>query len=168
MLRFAFRTAIAAAFFVLACCFALAQGGPPAPPLGTEAFEQYLAYWTAEPGWRTELQLRNNLEAGELTVTISLRTADGVETDLPSVKIPSGDVVSLDLPETLPSAAPKLVGGYGSLVLKYSATVYRALYTAAMIRMNGQPIGSTSMLIRILQLQREPAGKASGGCRGSQ
>lgn len=139
MLSLAVRAATAA-LVVLLCALLFAQSAPPAYPPSVEPFEQYLAYWTAEPGWQTELQLRNNLETGELTVTAALRTADGVETELPSVKIGSGDVVSVDLSEMLPTAAPKLVGGYGSLVLRYSATVYRALYAAAMIRMNGQPI----------------------------
>jgi hypothetical protein len=140
MLRAPFRIAVIAALVVPSCSLLLAQNGPPAHAPSTEAFEQYLAYWTAEPGWRTELQLRNNLEAGDLTVTVTLRTADGIETDLPTVKVPAADVVSLDLSATLPTAAPKLVGAYGSLVLKYTASVYRALYVAAMVRMNGQPI----------------------------
>jgi len=30
-----------------------------------KSFEQYVAYWTMEPGWSTELQLRNNLESSK-------------------------------------------------------------------------------------------------------
>lgn len=51
-----------------------------------EKFEQYVSYWTTEPGWRTELQLRNNLDPGELTVTPALRTADR-----PSCSVRHGD-----------------------------------------------------------------------------
>jgi len=104
------------------------------------AFEQYVAYWTTEPGWRTELQLRNNLESSALTVVPAVRTADGTETALPAVTIKSGDVVSLDLADALLKTAPQLVGSYGSLVLRYSANVHRALYAVAMIRVDGQPI----------------------------
>jgi hypothetical protein len=103
------------------------------------AFEQYVAYWTTEPGWRTELQLRNNLESAELTVTPALRTADGAETALSPVSIKPSDVVSLDLSSLL-SASPKLDPAYGSLVLRYRANVHRALYAAVMIRADGQPI----------------------------
>jgi hypothetical protein len=109
----------------------------PRPP---QDHEQYVAYWTTEPGWRTELQLRNNLDPGDLTVTPALRTADGTETTIPPVTIKSGDVVSLDLSETLLKAAPQLVGFYGSLVLRYRATGSRALYAAVMVRADGHPI----------------------------
>jgi len=51
---------------------------PPAPHRQPQDYEQYVAYWTAEPGWRTELQLRNNLDPGDLTVTPTLRSADGI------------------------------------------------------------------------------------------
>jgi len=105
-----------------------------------ETFEQYVVYWTTEPGWRTELQLRNNLESRELTVTPALRTADGVETALPPITIKSGDVASLDLYDTLMKAAPQLAGAWGSLVLRYLAVVYHALYAAAMVRAVGHPI----------------------------
>ena len=47
--------------------------------------EQVAAYWTTEPGWRTELQLRNSLASEDLTVTPALRSADGKETALPAV-----------------------------------------------------------------------------------
>ncbi|HUD67276.1 MAG TPA: hypothetical protein VMQ17_22020 [Candidatus Sulfotelmatobacter sp.] len=105
-----------------------------------ENFEQYVAYWTTEPGWRTELQLRNNLDPGELTVTAALRTADGAETALPPVTIKSGDVASLDLSDALLKTAPKLIGVWGSLVLRYRATVHHALYAAVMLRAEGRPI----------------------------
>jgi hypothetical protein len=103
-------------------------------------YEQYVAYWTTEPGWRTELQLRNNLDPGELTVTPALRMADGTETAISPVTIKSGDVMSLDLSDVLLKAAPQLVGDYGSLVLRYRATVSRALYAAVMVRVDGRPI----------------------------
>lgn len=41
--------------------------------------EQFVSYWTTEPGWSTELQLRNNLESSYLTVAPALRTAAGAE-----------------------------------------------------------------------------------------
>jgi hypothetical protein len=102
--------------------------------------EQFVSYWTTEPGWGTELHLRNNLESSNLTVVPALRTAAGVETALPSVTIKPGEVVSLDLYDTLMKAAPQLVGAWGSLVLRYTAVVHHALYAAAMVRADGRPI----------------------------
>src|SRR5882724_3725718 len=40
-------------------------------------FEQFAVYWTEEPGWHTDLQLRNNLAAKELVVIPALRSPDG-------------------------------------------------------------------------------------------
>ncbi len=102
--------------------------------------EQVAAYWTTEPGWRTELQLRNSLASEELTVTPALRNADGAETALPAVSIKPGEVVSLDLRDVLMKSAPELVGSYGSVVLRYRAPVSRALYAAVMLRVEGRPI----------------------------
>jgi hypothetical protein len=153
------RTILVPAYLV-AVAFAVfsapaAAQGPPASPSDNDktalhkpfarfrevtAFEQYIVYWTTEPGWRTELQLRNNLELSELTVTPALRTADGTETALPAVTIKPGDVVSVDLYHALMRAAPRLVGSWGSLVLRYHAVVHRALYAAVMVSAVGRPI----------------------------
>ena len=137
------RTALhatSAASLLLLCSTLLHAQSAPARHSEISAYEQYVAYWTTEPGWRTELQLRNNLDPGELTVAPALRTADGTETALPPVTIKSGDVASLDVGDTVLKAAPRLVGTYGSLVLRYRATVHRALYAAVMVRIDGRPI----------------------------
>jgi len=96
-------------FVTLAPCsrWALAQNshaasdGPRSGPNSASArhselqnFEQYVSYWTTEPGWRTELQLRNNLDPGELTVTPALRSADGTETTSPDLIVTAGKAVS--------------------------------------------------------------------------
>ena len=137
------RTALhatSAASLLLLCSTLLHAQSAPARHSEISAYEQYVAYWTTEPGWRTELQLRNNLDPGELTVTPALRTADGTETALPPVTIKSGDVASLDVGDTVLKAAPRLVGTYGSLVLRYRATVHRALYCPVMVRIDGRPL----------------------------
>jgi hypothetical protein len=102
--------------------------------------EQFASYWTTEPGWRTELQLRNSLASEELTVAPALRSADGTETALPAVSIKPGDVVTLDLHDVLMKVAPELIGTYGSVVLRYRAPASRALYAAVMLRVEGRPI----------------------------
>src|SRR6266478_8466626 len=53
----------------------------------TKDHEQFLAYWTTEAGWHSELQLRNNLPSQELVVSPVLRTADGTETAIPPVAV---------------------------------------------------------------------------------
>jgi hypothetical protein len=51
--------------------------------------EVFAPYWTSEPGWDTELQLKNNLASGPLTVTPVLRLASGEEIPIDTVTIPS-------------------------------------------------------------------------------
>ena len=141
--------------FAASSVIAAAQSSPAAPPEGDKAplhqptsahvleikaFEQYIAYWTAEPGWRTELQLRNNRVAADLTVTPALRSAGGDETALPPVTIRPGEVVSMDLSKVVVQNARSLAGGYGSVVLRYNSPTQRVLYAAGMIRLVGAPI----------------------------
>jgi IPT/TIG domain-containing protein len=102
--------------------------------------EHFISYWTTEPGWNTELLLRNNLESKELTVVPALRTANGAETALPSLTIKPGDVASLDLYDTLMKAAPQLAGAWGSLVVRFHAIAPSALYASVMVRASGRPI----------------------------
>jgi hypothetical protein len=123
MVRFAFRTAIAATFFVLACCLALAQGGPPAHPprpkmLGPakwqpSAREISAAYWTLDPGWSTTLEMRNNVIYHDLIVTPVLRSETGQETPLAPVTIAPQHVVSLNLRDAAATNHANL-GSFGS------------------------------------------------------
>jgi hypothetical protein len=136
----AFRVIAVASLLFLLCSSPVCGQSAPRQHQRIDSFEQYVVYWTTEPGWRTELQLRNNLESSELTVAPTVRTADGTETALPTVTIKSGDVVSLDLYDTLMKAAPQLAGSWGSLVLRYRAVVHRALYAAVMVSAVGHPI----------------------------
>src|SRR6266851_3670691 len=79
-----------------------AQNAPTTPPgsikvepdLTPTDHEQIIAYWTSETGWKSELQLRNNLVAQDLTVTPALRLADGAETNLAAVTIKPQEVKS--------------------------------------------------------------------------
>jgi hypothetical protein len=56
--------------------------------------EVFAPYWTSEPGWDTELQMKNNLSAAPLTVTPVLRLSSGEEIPLDPVTIPSNVSVS--------------------------------------------------------------------------
>jgi hypothetical protein len=106
--------------------------------------QSFAPYWTAEPGWETELQLRNNLVSGELTVVPALRLANGREITLDSVSIPASDAVSIQVADALSKHAPETVnqpGTFGSVIFKYPALHARNLSVAVMIHMHGQPIG---------------------------
>jgi len=84
---------LCAAFCSLPCL--AQQPNVLAPHAGKAAAvdqEQFLPYWTTETGWRSELQLRNNLAAADLTVTPALRAPDGTETPLSPVTVKPQEV----------------------------------------------------------------------------
>jgi hypothetical protein len=102
----------------------------------TRDHEQFLAYWTTEASWHSELQLKNNQIDRDLTVVPVLRTPDGAETSLPAVTIKPQEVQLVDIG----ALAPQLRQTYGSVVLRYNASASRGLYAAVMIHDMGHPI----------------------------
>ena len=110
------------------------------PPNPSTDNEQFIVYWTSETGWMSELQLRNNLIGQDLTVTPSLRLADGNETALAPVTIKPQEVKSVDLNAAIfAAAAPQLLGTYGSVVLRYHSFDAGNLYAALMVHNIGHP-----------------------------
>ncbi len=106
-------------------------------------FEQFIPYWTAEAGWHTELQLRNNLAAEDLSVTPSLRTSDGSEIQLSSVSVSPGEVKAVDIIDSLRATGSSLANkqdAYGSIVLRYHSKAARNLYASVMVHETGFPI----------------------------
>lgn len=106
-------------------------------------YELIAPYWTAEGGWHTDLQLRNNLVKANLTVTPALRTPDGTEIPLKPVTILSGEVQSINLRDALADADPGLLGhanAYGSVVMRYHSYSLRNLYGSVMVHDTGHPI----------------------------
>src|SRR5216683_258306 len=118
-----------------------ARQHPTPPPPDPVDQEQFVAYWTSETGWTSELQLRNNAFGQDLTVTPVLRLADGAETSLAPVTIKPQEVKSVDIDAAIAAAsAPQLVGAYGSVVLRYLSPSSGTLYAAMMIRRTGHPV----------------------------
>jgi hypothetical protein len=105
--------------------------------------ESFAPYWTTEPGWSTELQLKNNLAAAPLTVTPVLRLADGREISLDPVTIASNAVESVDVNATLANRPNPFSGTpmYGSVSFRYTSKHAKNLYAAVMIHRHGEPIG---------------------------
>lgn len=118
-----------------------AQGMPHSckPPTPVDQ-EQFISYWTTETGWRSELQLRNNLASQDLTVTPALRSADGAETLLSPITIKPQEVKTLDVEAAVIGSAPQFIGTYGSLVLRYHSPNLRNLFAMLMIRNVGHSI----------------------------
>jgi hypothetical protein len=86
--------------------------------------EEFVPYWTLDPGWDTALQIRNNVTGHDLTVTPALRVADGLEFPLKPVTLAPNQSVSIDLRQAVAQAASKLMEQnelYGSVILRYAA-----------------------------------------------
>ena len=105
--------------------------------------EVMASYWSLEPGWNTELEIRNNLVERQLTVTPVLRTAAGREIALPDVVLASEEVTSINLQQALSQAAPELVnrmGSFGSAAVRFGGLNDRNVFAAAMVYREGHPI----------------------------
>ena len=110
-------------------------------PVESTDQEQMISYWTTESGWQSELELRNNLAAGNLTVTLALRLPDGTETTLSPTTVKPQEVKVLDLESAIVSAgARQYIGTYGSAVLRYHSPGARSLLAMVMIRHIGHSI----------------------------
>jgi hypothetical protein len=81
----------------------IAEQHPVPPPAISQ--ELFAPYWTAEPGWHTDLQLRNGLRSAPLVVTPVLRLSSGQEYSLTPVSIGPSDVVTVDVRPGAPGLA---------------------------------------------------------------
>ena len=113
---------------------------PPLPPPPATDQEQFLPYWSTEPGWASEIQLRNDQVSRDLTITPVLRSSNGAETNLPPVTVKPHEAIIADVATALALVAPQLIGGYGSVVLRYKAPTEASLSSMAMIRGVGKPV----------------------------
>jgi hypothetical protein len=149
LFRFARVSRIVAAVLTFATLFLIttspvAQSAPRRPLPRAAAQEVFAPYWTSEPGWDTELQLKNNLSSGQLTVTPVLRLASGEEISLDPVTIASHTSVSVWVNEGLLKHSPGQLnqpGSYGSVVFRFTSFHARNLYAAVIPALHGGPIG---------------------------
>ena len=87
-----------------------------------KAQEIAASYWTLEPGWSTELEVRNNLFQRSVTVTPALRTAAGREILLSSLTLDSEQSIMIDLGKAVAQIDPSVPGqsgSFGSVAVKF-------------------------------------------------
>lgn len=150
MLRIPLSVAISC---LLVCSYLLGQSQPPSHPdrpkrMGLVKWEpktQEVAasYWSLEPGWNTELEIRNNLAERELKVTPILRTAKGHEIALAPIALASEQAVSINLQEAVAQVAPELAnraGSFGSVAVRFSGLDGANVFAASMVHREGHPI----------------------------
>jgi len=105
--------------------------------------EAYAGYWTDEPGWHTELEIRNNLRAAPIEVTPVLRLSDGTEISLSPQNIEANSAVMVDVSAELEARSPASAGRsgtFGSVVFRYTASNSTSVFAAAMVERTGAPI----------------------------
>jgi len=139
------RTALRQSAFCLLFALVAASAQQPtvseAPRLIPQ--EAYAGYWTDEPGWHTELEIRNNLRAAPIEVTPVLRLADGTEISLSPRNIEANSAAMVDLSAELEAKTPALAGKpgtFGSVVFRYTASNSTSVFAAAMVERTGAPI----------------------------
>ena len=110
------------------------------PPLVATDHEQVIPYWSTESSWQSEIQLRNNLAKGDLTVTPVLRLADGSETVLSPVVIKPQEIRIIDIGAAVTGTAPQCVGSYGSVALRYHSPSAGNLFAMLMLHDIGHSI----------------------------
>jgi hypothetical protein len=148
----AFRAGVVGATFLLCSSFVPAQSAPPAHPprpkvVGPAKWkpmpqEVTAPYWTLEPGWSTQLELRNNLVGHELTVTPVLRVNTGQEIPMSPMTIAPQHVVSVDLRTAGQVDAGLLdhAGSFGSVAFRFDGLDAANLFAASMVSRDGHPI----------------------------
>src|ERR1700685_1329721 len=69
--------------------------------------EVFAPFWTSDPGWETELQLKNNLPSQSLTVTPVLRLASCEEIALDPVTLATNVSTPLEINQALLQPLPR-------------------------------------------------------------
>jgi hypothetical protein len=105
--------------------------------------ELFTSYWTLEPGWSTEREMRNNLAQRDLRITPVLRTTDGTEVPLASINLKPDEIVSVNLQDAVASTKPELLGktgAFGSVVFRFDGHTASNAFAASVVRREGHPI----------------------------
>lgn len=126
-------------FVLLVLLSAAAYAAQPA----SKPQESLASYWTSEPGWETEFQLKNNLSSGSLTVTPILRLSSSEEIPLGPVTIGANDTASVSVNSSLLKGSPEHLsqpGSYGSVVFRFNAADARNLYAVSILQLQGTGI----------------------------
>jgi hypothetical protein len=113
---------------------------PTAPARKPPSEQELVApFWTLEPGWGSQLEVRNNQAKADMEVTPVLRTSDGTELALPIVKLHPDQVEKVDL-STAAASLNGRVGAYGSVLFHYKSISRGNVYAAVMVQRLGHPI----------------------------
>lgn len=116
-----------------------------APTIYAQSSPQQLVvpYWTTEPGWNTQIEIRNNRRNKPISVQTVLRLTDGTSVTLPAITIDPAESKPVDLGlavAAIASANVRSLPMYGSALLQFDANSSANVFAAAIVRRVGQPI----------------------------
>jgi hypothetical protein len=126
-------------------------------------------FWTAEPAWETELQLKNNLASGSLSVTPVLRLASGREIPLDTVVISSNASAFVSVNDSLQRHSPTLLskfGSYGSVVFRFVSFNAENLHATAVLHLQGAPIAFPVRAHPVWQVEPQVRSDRAGSLEG--
>jgi hypothetical protein len=115
----------------------------PKDPMPSDSQQLFGQWWTLQPGWHTELEIRNNEKGRAIEVEPVLRTASGVEIGLPKVSVAPDQIARTDLHEALATVAPNLADrtdSFGSIVFRFKGASWASVYASLMIHRDNKPI----------------------------
>lgn len=104
--------------------------------------EVFAPFWSVQPGWHTELMIRNNTGT-KMTVVPFLRSRTGVETALEPAVMAPNDAKTVSVADVLSRVAPRILSepdAYGSVVFRYTARTVGNIYASVLLGRTGSPI----------------------------
>jgi len=136
------RSVTAVALLFVATASNGASSPADAPKVPPDKPQRLIApYWTLEPGWHTALEIRNNAATRSLTITPTLRSANGDQLALDPVTLGPRAATKLDLALAAAKYAPLLGDrAYGSVLLQFNSPMAFNVYAATMVHMPGKAI----------------------------
>jgi hypothetical protein len=103
---------------------------PPATGQTAPSQKLWAAYWTVQPGFRSTLEMKNNLVQGSLNVSVSLYFASGEEYPLGPIALGARQTAVLDINgimALLPAAVQARAGTEGTIEVDFTAPTPSAL-----------------------------------------
>ena len=104
--------------------------------------EVFAPFWSVQPGWHTELMIRNNTTQ-QLSVLPVLRRRTGSEVPLEPVVLAGNEAKMIPVAEVLGRVAPGVVSeadAFGSVVFRYQAVAAGNIYASVLLGRTGSPI----------------------------
>ncbi len=126
-------------FFLLITSCSSAQSVKMSEPYRATRMEEYVAHcalWRTDAGFRSTIQLSNQLEVAEIDAIPTIYMADGTAWELPPVHLAKSGVQTLDVNDALANAPDRVrahLSTFGSAAVRYKYDWQGAVYATMTI-----------------------------------